>query len=358
MKIVHVVESFAGGVLDFLADLTWGMPEHRHIIIHGIRADTPATFRGLFPSNVTFAAWTQAKREIALIADMLAFAEVIRLLKKVGGCDIVHLHSSKAGVHGRIACKLLGMGEKAIYSPHGISFLRKDISPTRARFFVILEKAAAGFGGRIIACSASEAEELRRHGIHCTHISNGARCRGDIQHGAVSDSLVIGTLGRITHQKNPALFDTIASSFADDHFKRFLWIGDGELRNQLKSPNIEVSGWRPRDEAAAMLSGIDVYLSTSLWEGMPLSVLAAMCGAKPLILHDCTGNRDLVREGENGFLFRDPKEAVHFIRRFSEDRESISAMGRYSREVALSEFSLDRTLKAYKELYAAMCIRE
>ena len=351
MKIIHVVESFAGGVLDFLSDLTQGIPEYRHSIIHGIREDTPQSFRGFFPANVEFYPWNSVKREISLFSDMHAFAELVRLLRTIGDCDIVHLHSSKAGVHGRIACRILGMHRRVVYTPHAAPFLRKDISPAVRQLYVAFEKVAAAAAGIVVACSASESEAFRKAGINSTFIFNGIGCEGEVIRKAPGDKMLVGTLGRITPQKHPFLFNEIAFAFANDPFFSFIWIGDGEMKKELSSPNISVTGWLERGKAAERLNDIDLYLSTSRWEGMPLSVLMAMCAGKPLVLSDCVGNRDLVKEGINGFLFVRAADAVTQVQQLFSDNAARDAMGKASRELAINEFSLAKTLEAYRTLY-------
>jgi glycosyltransferase involved in cell wall biosynthesis len=166
--------------------------------------------------------------------------------------------------------------------------------------------------------------------------------------------MVIGTAARITRQKNPLLFNEIAQSFATDSSVRFLWIGDGELCHQLSSPNIQITGWMPKDELMQKLQHIDIYLSTSLWEGLPLSVLLAMCAGKPVVLSDCIGNRDLVENGRNGFKFIGKDEAISCIKKLSADTHLVREMGEFSHKRLLDNFHLNAMICHYKMLYEAV----
>jgi glycosyltransferase involved in cell wall biosynthesis len=150
------------------------------------------------------------------------------------------------------------------------------------------------------------------------------------------------------------LFNEIAQSFATDSSVRFLWIGDGELRQQLSAPNIGITGWLPRDEVMQQLQNLDVYLSTSLWEGMPLSVLLAMCAGKPLVLYDCVGNRDLVEKGRGGFIFTKKEEAVTCIETLKSDTQLVREMGEFSHKRLLDNFHLNAMICHYKMLYEAV----
>jgi glycosyltransferase involved in cell wall biosynthesis len=266
--------------------------------------------------------------------------------------DVVHLHSSKAGFLGRLACRMLGMQDRVVYSPHGVSFIRKDISGMKVTLFTFLEKTGARLGGWVVGSCASEVAAFAAVGISAKHINNGVACEGNYSPARRNHApVVIGTAARITHQKNPGLFVAVAQAFVADPSVRFLWIGDGELRHLLSSPNIEITGWLPGDALRQKLHELDIYLSTSLWEGMPLTVLSAMCAGKPLLLHDCVGNRDLVREGINGFLFVHAAEAVKLVQQLSSNRTSLAKMGQASHELATNEFSLAKTVEGYRTLY-------
>jgi len=354
MNIVHVAESFAGGVFDFLVALAHGLPEFSHTIIYGKREDTPLSFEERFPRGTRFYLWQHAAREINPVHDIRALSQIIALLKGMKNADVIHLHSSKAGFLGRLACRMLGIQDRVIYSPQGVSFLRKDLSVGKVRLFTYLEKTAARFGGQVIGSCASEAAAFAEVGITATYINNGIACEEYFSARPRHTPMVIGTAARITPQKNPSLFNEIAQAFLPDPQIRFLWMGDGELRHQLSSPNIQITGWMPKDELTQRLQLIDIYLSTSLWEGLPLSVLLAMCAGKPVVLSDCSGNRDLVENGRNGFRFVDKDEAISCIVKLKADAHLVQRMGQSSHELLLDNFHLGTMICQYKELYAAV----
>jgi len=336
-------------------DLIEGLPEYSHIVIHGKRDDTPANFVSFFPATTTFYAWKHAKRAVHPLNDFLALKELISLFKNLMPFTAVHLHSSKAGFIGRLAARILGIHDRVVYTPHGVSFLRKDISNTQKLFFTLLEKVGYSLGGQVIACSPSEAQELQKHKIAASCIPNGVRLDRPFKaQNSLKDRLIIGTLGRITPQKVPSQFNDIAQAFQQNPQVHFMWIGDGELRKELTSPNIQITGWLSRAEAEQTLETIDIYLSTSQWEGLPLSVLRAMSLAKPLILSNCTGNRDLVVDGFNGFLFEHASEAKRHISFLLKNLDIVLSYGEKSRELVVSKYSLDQTIEQYKKLYQRM----
>lgn len=352
MRVIHVLECFAGGVFEFLSVLTQGMPEHEYIIIHGKRENTPIDYQDRFPENTIFIPWENAQREISPWKDMKALLELIKTLKKYASeASVIHLHSSKAGFLGRIAARLLGKSQIVLYTAHGASFLRKDVSKRKHITYVWLEKIAGYFGGRIVACSNSEGEEFQKHKIkNIEVINNGIKIENLEETSEKGEErIIIGTLARITYQKNPKQFNDIAKQFTKNIKIKFLWIGDGELRRELKSPNIEITGWLSKEEAKKRLKEIDIYLSTSLWEGLPLSVLEAMSIEKPLILSSCIGNRDLIYK--NGFLFTRTEEAIPLIQKTIENRNLRIDYGKQSLKNAYTCFSLVSMLGSYQSVY-------
>jgi glycosyltransferase involved in cell wall biosynthesis len=359
MQIVHIVESFAGGVYDFLVDLTNGLPEFNHIIIHGLRNNTPKNFKQDFPKGTNFFLWKNAEREVKPLKDLLALKELIKLLQSINNIDVIHLHSSKAGFLGRVAAKILGLQNKVIYTSHGVSFLRKDISLLKRKQFEIFEKIASKLGGNVIACSKSEAEEFRKRGIQADFIFNGIdlnKCnvkKSNVKKGKLQrEPFIIGTIGRITYQKNHYLFNEIAKFFEKENIK-FIWIGDGELKETLTAKNIIITGWVPRKKVLKLLNRIDIYLSTSLWEGLPLSVLQAMCLKKPLLLSECVGNVDLINNGslKNGFLFKNKKEAIEKIFLLKNNYQLRKFLGNNSFKILKEKFDLKKTLEEYRRIY-------
>lgn len=351
MKIVHIIESFGGGAFQFLKSLIQGLQHHRHIVVYGKRSETPDNFVEMFPDSTEFHFWRNAQREINILKDFQALIELLIILKKIKPFDIVHLHSSKAGFLGRIACRLVGEHNKVIYTTHGISFLRKDVGKWKLKLFIFLERIGNKFGGKVIACSRSEMEEIIKNGISASFIWNSIDCNHEDIEIAIKKDIIIGTCGRITAAKNPCLFNDIAKSFLNNKEVLFLWIGDGELRGVLSSANIRVTGWLSREDVILKLKQIDIYLSTSSWEGHPLSVLEAMCMGKPLILSNCAGNRDLVINGYNGFLYDSSEEAIKHIKNLYNDKNKRKECGKNSSKLFKERFTIDRMIENYEKLY-------
>lgn len=355
MNIVHVTECLAGGVLTFLVNLTSQLKEQNHIIIYGKRDNTPENVAELFGSNVQLIYWKTAQREIRPGCDLKALIELLRDLKAIPQIDILQLHSSKAGVLGRVAARLLGLQKRTFYLPHGVAFARKDVTAKKREVYILAEKIANWFAGTVIACSQSEKELMEQHGIsNIVVINNGIPVPDqEPEYKIPSKPLVFGTTGRITYQKNPELFNAIAREFRGNHNVQFLWIGDGELRNVIEpADNVQVTGWVNGNQVRDYLKKIDVYLSTALWEGLPLSVLEAMALGKPLLLHQCVGNVDLVEENVDGYGFVDCKSAVDKINHYlTMQPVQYQKLAKHSFAKLKNEFSLEQMKSSYLKLY-------
>lgn len=356
MKIVHVVECFAGGVFSFLSNLTNELDKEEYIVIYGTNRDnTPSDFREKFPSNTKFIPWRNASRSLNPLKDLKALWELYTILKNIDNIDIIHLHSSKAGFLGRIVSFLLGKSKKTIYTPHAISFLRLDVSPKKRKIFIWMEKFASFFCGKIVACSKSEKEAIEKQGIkNVTFINNGIKPLQVEKKVNTSDKITIISVGRLSIQKNPKLFNDIALEFIDNPDIQFIWCGDGELKSELISPNIKCTGLIDRKALENYLSNADIYLSTSLWEGLPLSVLEAMSIGLPVVLSDCVGNKDLVED--RNFLYQDKQKAIRIISYYVKNRNLLIENGLKSKKTFDRDFKLENMANLYYRLYRSLYV--
>jgi glycosyltransferase involved in cell wall biosynthesis len=129
--------------------------------------------------------------------------------------------------------------------------------------------------------------------------------------GFESGDLVVGSIACLKHQKSPEDFVKLAATVRKMFPRvKFLLIGDGSLRpgiEKLVSKNgldgqLVLAGWR--SDIPRIMSAIDVFVLTSLWEGLPISVLEAMAASLPVVATDTGGIKEVISSGDNGFLVR------------------------------------------------------
>ena len=352
-KVLHIVEAFGSGVFSFLVDLVNNTDEEFDITIaYGVRSETLPDFEKYFSKRVKFIKVNNFTRSINIVKDMKAFFEIKKIVKEVDP-EIVHLHSSKAGFLGRfvVNCKK----RKVLYNPHGFSFLMQINSGLKRKIYWMLEKVAACRNATIIGCSEGEYKEALKLTKNSICINNGIdidKIEKETQNlkkeKADFKNPKICTVGRIGYQKNPELFNKIASNFPNI---KFTWIGDGELRNLLTSSNINITGWKTREEVLKTLNENDIFILTSLWEGLPISLLEAMYMEKLCIVSDCIGNRDVIKNGENGFIAKDLNENIKIINNLVFEKKNNEKILKNSKNDIKNRFNIENMVKKYSNTY-------
>lgn len=291
-KILYIVEAMGGGVFTYIVDLANELVNSYDMYIaYAVRKQTPQNYKDYFD------------KRIHLI-------EVKKIAAKIKP-DVIHIHSSKAGVIGRVAFN----GKiPMFYTPHGYSFLMENYKPMKRRMFELIESMCAKRNCTTISCSVGEHQETLKLTKRATYVNNGINME-KLQEiidktEKVEHSFTVYTLGRICYQKNPTLFNEIAESLPD---VKFVWIGDGELRGELTSKNIEITGWADRSTAIRYAVNADVFLLPSRWEGLPISLLESMYMRKACVVSNVIGNRDVIHNTENGFVCTKVEDFVEAI---------------------------------------------
>lgn len=349
-KILHVAEPFATGVLSFLQDITQRQVEKYEVyILYGVRPLTPPDVESLFDKRVKLIKARYFHGALGTVLNPMAYGEVRKWYKRIRP-DIVHLHSSAAGFVGRwvLPCEKT----KVFYTPHGYSFLMQDGSAMKRRLFWLMEWLSTKRPAMTIACSKGEYGEALRLSRICAYVNNGIRIKELSPYLPKSDglhvTLQVCTSGRILEQKNPKLFNRIASLLPD---VKFTWIGQGELAKELTSPNIKVTGWLSRKEALSALREADLFLLPSLWEGLPISLLEAMYLEKVCLVSDAIGNRDVIHTGVNGFICRQAEEYVQVIRDIKDGKMDVKAIKENAHEDVKQNYNAERMAEKYDEIY-------
>ncbi|GGK78132.1 hypothetical protein GCM10011405_27410 [Rufibacter glacialis] len=196
--------------------------------------------------------------------------------------------------------------------------------------------------------------EYQKIGINATYINNGV-VLPEIPYSPFprkkKEKFQVITTGRIEEQKNPTLFNTIAAFFEDYDQIEFIWAGDGKERTALSSKNITVTGWQTPEVAKELVAQADVFISTSLFEGLSFSVLEALALKKPVLLSDCVGNSDIIKTGLNGDYFKNEVEAIVKILNYYNNQEMLGVMGDYSFGVCETKFNVGLNFKEYRSAY-------
>ena len=311
-RILFVVEAMGGGVFTYIVDLANELVKtYDMFIAYAVRPQTPKDYKEYFDKRIKLIEVKNFTRSIDLLKDIKAVFEVKAIAKQINP-DIIHMHSSKAGVVGRIAFN--GKDTPLFYTPHGYSFLMENCKPLKRKMYYEIEAMMAKRCCTTISCSRGEHQETLKFTKRAIYVNNGInmvnleKMLDKVER--VEHPFTVFTLGRICYQKNPQLFNAVAEALPG---VKFLWIGDGEMREELKSKNIEITGWVNREKALSLSMNADVFILTSLWEGLPISLLESMYMKKLCVVNDVIGNHDVIENSRNGFVCRtvqDFKKAI------------------------------------------------
>ena len=260
-------------------------------------------------------------REISPVNDFLAFTKLVRLIK-MGHYDIVHTHSSKAGVLGRMAAKLAGV-PLIIHTVHGWSF-HSHMSRWIAGVYIWLEKFSEKITDKLIVVTTLDVKKGLDVGIGKKDKYKLIRSAINLEAfnpklydkkvtrkrlGIPADALVVGNVGRLSIQKNPMEWLRVASLLSEKMGNiYFLMVGDGPLRDEVEETirefkleeKVILTGLR-RD-VPRLMSAMDIFLLTSKWEGLPRVLPQAMSMGIPVVATIADGTAEIIENGKTGFL--------------------------------------------------------
>lgn len=315
-------------------------------------------------------------RPISLRADLRALRQLIQLLRSLRP-QVLHTHSSKTGILGRIAGRVIGV-PVVVHTVHGFAFSFTESRLTRAIYhaieyvggqlcdaLVVLNEADQRFAVERLHVRP-ERVHLIPNGIDTSTFEGLSReqrqaVRRDLFPNDGDEVVWIGMVGRLWRQKNP---ECLVRAAIELHRRgcrgfRVILVGDGDLRGTLEelinrnsiSGIVRLLGWR--EDVPKLLGALDVFVLPSRWEGLPLAIIEAMAAALPVVASDIPGNRDLVSEGVDGHLFRDDDYVglADHLQSLITQRERARLMGLAGRAKAVREYSLARRTHRVNALY-------
>ena len=297
------------------------------------------------------------------VADLKTLVWLVRWMRRERFA-IVHCHSTKAGLLGRLAARMAGV-PGIVFTVHGWPFTGWWHPIVRAAV-MLAERAAARISTAIICVSdydrrwALRMRIGRPDRIHVIHngvdpnrwASDSAASRPEAPAGECK----VVSVGRLTYQKDPVALLHAWERIQQPH--RLILVGDGPLRPHLEAlirdgPAGRVAVLGARDDVPALLRTADVFVLASRWEGLPLAVLEAMMSRLPVVATTVGGVVEEVVDGETGLLVppQDPKALASALARLLDDPALRRRMGEAGQVRAREHFTEARMLKETAELY-------
>ncbi len=313
------------------------------------------------------------KREVDPAADVRAVGELRRAMRAFQP-HIVHTHSSKAGVLGRLAARLEGV-PRVVHSIHGFGFGAHQIAPVRAAFLAA-ERLASRWTDAFVAVSRRNAADgvalglfeprrvrVIRSGIDLAAFrapTGGAAVRREL--GIPESVPLVVQVSCFKPQKAPERFVRAAAQVRgrcpEAHF---VLVGDGELRPRLErlrrelglEGRMHLTGWR-RD-VPAVLAAAHVVTLTSRFEGLPRVVVEALAVGVPVVAMAVEGVEEVLRPGVDGFLVGEGDVAAlaEKVSLLLHDRQLHSAMAARAGET-VAEWDRDTMVRQQEELYVEL----
>ncbi|MGH9424738.1 MAG: glycosyltransferase family 4 protein [Terriglobia bacterium] len=325
-------------------------------------------------STITHQVVPEITRHIGLggawddIRSVSKICELLRLFKP----DIVHTHTPKAGIVGRWAARLAGV-PKIVHTYDGFGFSPRHPLWQKA-LYVGLERATARITSQFVAVSDPNRVLGQSYGIfrreECALIRSGVdfadfrgmgigKVKKKIELGFEPSDMIIGVVASFTPAKALHLFLEAAARIAKEiSGVRFVIVGDGTLRAQLEAQAerlgigsvVRMLGWR--HDVPELLRTFDVFLLTSLWEGLPRSLVEAFLSGVPVVAIHVDGIGEVVQEGRNGFLVPpgNVEAMAAAVTRLLRDEPMRQTMGEQAR-LSVDDFSVQKMLKDYSNLY-------
>lgn len=379
VKVVHLVTrlDLGGAQLNTLYTASHLDPERFEAVLAcgpGGRLDEEA--RALAEAGRLRLHWApDLVREVDPLRDLSALLHLSVFLRQEAP-QVVHTHSSKAGILGRVAARLAGV-PRVVHTFHGFGFHERQRPLTR-RAYVAIERAAARLADRLVFVSQANLESAARERIGLPErrmilrsgVESGrlpaplaSREKKKAELGARMHQPLVVSVGNLKPQKNPMDFILLAEAVLKKSPEaRFLFVGDGPMRARLEAALIAkrlhgkvlFPGWR-RD-VPEILAAADAFVLTSLWEGLPRSLVEAMKTGLPCVCYATDGVKDVVRDAETGFLVTpgDWETAARIAQTLVSDEALRARIGTAAAASIGPEFDIDLMVRRQEELYSEL----
>ncbi len=369
-KVLMVAEATGGGSGRHVTELAEGLLKagcRVHLLYSDLRAEQ--AFRDAISSLDGLRAQQIPMRREPHWSDMAFLWQIRRYMNKIGGFDIVHAHSSKAGVLARLAA--FGTGTVKIYTPHAMRTMDPALHPAVREFYRAVEVGLARASCEaVIAVSEYERQHVIAQGVPAakTHmVTNGIppvrlNDRPAIRAalGILPDEVAIGFIGRLVPQKAPGRFVAAVADVARHHPRvRGILVGSGPLRDSVHKAAREAGifkriVWVTDRQGPHVLPAFDMLLMPSLYEGMPYVLLEALAVGVPVVATDVGGVAEAIEDRVTGFVVaqQDSAALLEKVQLLVEDADLRHAMAEASVRKS-GEMSVERMIEQTLQVYRA-----
>jgi len=357
MRVLHVIARLnVGGTARYITQLANELPKNgietfvATGFVQGLEVEDPSA------ETIEVIRIPALGRSINPIKDYLAQKQLRNVIKAVKP-DLIHTHTFKAGYITRSAKVTVPV----IHTFHGHLLNDPEFSGFKSKIIIKVEKILAKKTSKLITVGEIVGEELLKNGIGIKEqylsIAPGvkplditARAEAIKKLGLTNDGEpIIGWIARVTGVKNPMLVLKIAAMMPNAHF---VIAGGGDLLESVKAAapkNVSVLGWTSAED---LFGASDVILSTSENEGMPIALIEAQLGGKPVVATNVGSVAEVISSNVTGIITTKSAESIaSALKSLLDDKERSAAMGHLAKSRAQDLFSIERMISAHVALY-------
>ena len=372
VKVMQIIARMnVGGPAVIVAELMRGLDKSafEQILVTGYCDENEADYLDTVAKDIKATRIAGLGRSVSLIADLKAFFGLVSLIRKYKP-DVIHTHTAKAGVLGRLASLLAGRGAVRVHTFHG-HLLHGYFSGAVTKLVILIEKFFAARTSVLIAIGSKVRDDLVAAGIGRADkyqiFFPGLPTPKAIAKSAAQSALGISSevlyctfVGRLTQIKRPdRLLDVAAECKRRGIDLRFLVAGEGELFESSKQRamkdqlNMTFFGWR--SDIDQIFAASDIAILTSDNEGIPLTLIQAAQAGLPIVATNVGSISDIVINESTGYLTATAAaEMADAIEKLVRDPQLRQMMGAAGKAHAGRYFSLDRMIKDHSDLYRSL----
>jgi glycosyltransferase involved in cell wall biosynthesis len=385
MHICHVITRLiVGGAQENTVLSCRGLVErgHRVTLIAGPETGPEGSLWGdAEESGAELVRVDSMRRAVLPVQDVRARRELVGAFRDLAP-DVVHTHSSKAGILGRSAAAMAGV-PVIVHTIHGMSFNRTQSHFTQW-LYRTLERRAARHTTKLIAVADAMIDQsvaagvaprdrfvTIRSGMETGRFAPNADARREVRAdwGMGEGDVVVGTLARLFENKGyEEIIAAMPDAVARQRNLRFVWVGDGKhwtrYERQLDAfglrDRVRMTGLVHPAEVARLINGFDVLVHASRWEGLPRAVVQALLTAVPAVSFDNDGAPEVVLPGSTGLLvpFGDVRALSDAIVSLASDPQRRRVMGAAGRAMCVEMFDWRGMVDRLDELYTSLVKRQ
>jgi glycosyltransferase involved in cell wall biosynthesis len=374
IRVAHLVTRMnTGGVAVLIAELFKGCDrqEFEFTLITGACQSGEEDYLQAHGLNLNEIQVPTMNRSLNPLKDLVAFIRILKILNKLKP-HVVHTHTSKAGLLGRIAAKAVSPSSKVIHTFHG-HLLQGYFSKLATMLIVLTEKSLARISDVLISMGNHVKNELLAVGIGEDYkyqvLFPGVTDSGlstispevSAFKSKYSDEIICTFVGRLsTIKRCDRIIELAKLAEVQSQSIHFVIIGDGELRSELeaKSQNLPISfrGWQSNSAQWLAISDIAVLLSDN--EAVPLAMIEAGLAGLPVVATNVGSMADVVIDGVNGLLTSTKVvEIGTAILKLAQNPKLRREMGTAGQNLARSRFSTQAMISAHQEIYSQLVLR-